>query len=85
MQLAVGKAEAVSGLPFPNQGCLIGARAIEVAIKAIEAQVGSASLKPLGERRITSIKHRIERLKPVQLTAGQVAPEGIGITFSLAA
>ena len=85
MQLAVGKAETVTGLPFPNQGGLIGPRASEMAIEAIETQVGGAPCKPLGERRITPIEHRVERLKPVQLTTGQVAPEGIGITFSLAA
>ena len=81
VQLAVAEAAAIARLPLPDQGRLVGAGAIQVAIEAVEAEVGGAPLKPLGKGRVAPIEHRVKRLKPVQLLPGQISPKAIGISL----
>ena len=83
MQLAIGEGAGIAGFAFPNEGRFVGTGASEMAIKAVGAEVGGAAFKPAGKGRIAPIEHRVKRLKPMKLTAGGVAPEGIRISCRL--
>jgi hypothetical protein len=56
-----------------------------MAIEAVKGKIGGAALKPLGKGRVAPIEHRMEGLKPVQLLAGQIAPEALRIGLGLRA
>ena len=85
MQLAVAEGARVARFALPDQGRLLGAGTVEVAVEAVEAQVGGAALKPAGEGRIAPVEHRVEGREPVQLLAGEIAPEAVGIGLRPAA
>ena len=79
VQLAVGEGAHVPRLTLPNQGWLFSPGTIQVAIQAVEGEVGGAPLKPLGKGGIGPIEHGVKRLEPVQVLAGHLSPKAIGI------
>ena len=83
VELAVGEAACVAGFTFPNQGRFLGRGASQVPIEAVVGEVGAAAFKPAGKGGIAPIEHRVKGLKPVQVLAGQVPPEAIGIGLGL--
>ena len=85
VQLPVGEGAGVAWFPFPNQGGFVGPGAVQVSVQAVETEVGAAAFKPAGHRGLAPVEHGVEGLEPVQLAAGQVAPEAVGIAFSAGA
>ena len=83
MQLPVAEAAHITGLAFPDQGCLVSPGAIEMAIEAVVRKVGGAAFKPTGEGGIAPIEHLLKGLKPMQVLLGLLAPEGIWIGIGL--
>ncbi len=85
VELAVGEAAAVARFPLPDQGRLLGPGPGQVPVEAVVGKVGGAALKPPGEGRVAPVEHGVEGLEPVQLAAGQIPPETVGIGLSLGA
>ena len=79
MERAIREPTHVSGFAFPDQCGLVGCRALEVTVEAVEGEVGGATFEPTGKRWIGPIENRVEWLEPVQFLACRLTPEGIGV------
>src|SRR6185437_1353939 len=74
MQLLVGEDALLEVLTLPDERGLVAAPAGEVAVEAVEADVGLAAEEPLREGRLP-LEHGAEGLEPMQAGAGARAPE----------
>ena len=79
VQLPVGEATHVTGLTFPDQSGFIGRGSVEMPIQTVVRKIGGAAFKPAREGGVAPIKNSVKGLEPVQLPAGGVTPETVGI------
>lgn len=73
MKLAVGDDLFVTGLPFPDDGCLIGPRSVEMAVEAVLGGVQLSADKPIGIRELP-VEDLGPFFKPVEFL-GLAGPE----------
>ena len=80
MQVLIGQHASVAGLPFPDDRRLVLPPCRQVPIDAVVTGIRLPADEPLGVRHRAD--HRlVERLEPVQMLLGQIAPEPSGVVL----
>ena len=81
MELLIGEGTDFAGLAFPDDGGLVLASGLHVAVEAVVGEIDLSSYKPLGPRAIP-FENLVPLLEPVQF-AGDARPELVGIVNGL--
>jgi hypothetical protein len=77
-QVCVGDLLAGPVLALPVVGDSVPMPRVHVAVEAVRRRVERPAGKPLGERRIGPVEHRVPRPRPVELL-GPRRPPGLGV------
>ena len=76
-QLAVGDDALVAGLALPDDGGLVAARSVGVAVHAVLTDIDFSAVEPFGERSLP-IEHLVPRFLPDQFVR-LTRPEDLGL------
>ena len=77
VELGVGEAANLARLAFPDERGLVAARAVEMAVDAVVAEVELSADEPFGPGKVP-FKHLVPRLEPVKFF-GRFGPEGFRV------
>jgi len=77
VHFSVSEATNFPGLAFPDNGGLVAARAVEMSVEAVVAEVHFAADEPFGAGQVP-VEHFVPRFEPVQFLC-DTSPEGLGI------